>query len=185
MEDANARKHPAMRNMFDPQQDLLETQKAQLEARVSSLAAQIAKATPEPVGEKYGPNKVPTQGAKPTNIPTPTSRPDNAGDQPVPAITSATQGATKEKTDTPSPTNTPTFKVPILGERPAESRVSADTTMAAFNDGINAGLDTAEARMTAWMQRMVGLMATTLTPVISPRLDMSAISGVHADVGVE
>lgn len=185
MADANARKHPAMRDMFDPQQDLLETQKAQLEARVSSLEAQIAKATPEPVGETHGPNNVPTPGAKPANIPIPTARPDNAGDQSVTANTSATQGVTNEKTDTPSPTNTPAINVPIPGERPAEARASADTTMAAFNAGIDAGLDTAEARMTAWMQRMVGLMATSLTPVISPRLDMSAISGVHADVGVE
>lgn len=56
--------------------------------------------------------------------------------------------------------------------------------MGAFNAGIDAGLRAAEAQMTAWMQRMVAMMATTISPTIRPKMDMSGISSIHADVGV-
>jgi hypothetical protein len=57
--------------------------------------------------------------------------------------------------------------------------------MGAFNAGIDAGLNAAEAKMTAWMQRMVAMMATSLTPTIRPKVDMSGISGAYADIGIE
>lgn len=157
--------HPSMADMPNMERENLQTEKA-------NLAQQIADAIA--VADKQAKTKESAEALANQIIDAVRSAAFNAypkegGNIPVPG----------EKPDVPA------FDVPIPGERPAEARASADTTMAAFNDGINAGLDAAEARMTAWMQRMVGLMATSLTPTIRPKMDMSAISGVHADVGVE
>lgn len=141
--DIDANKHPAMRDLFDPRKDQLQTQRSMLEANAKNVAAQASKTAPsEPAGEVYGPNNVPIPGDKPVNVPIPTARPQ-------------------------------------------EARTSADETMSAFNAGIDAGLATAEAKMTAWMQRMVAMMATSLTPTIRPKVDMSGISGAYADIGIE
>lgn len=140
--DIDANKHPAMRDLFDPRKDQLQTQRSMLEANAKDVAAQASTTAPSgPVGEFYGPNNVPTPGDKPANVPVPTARPQ-------------------------------------------EARTSADETMSAFNAGIDAGLATAEAKMTAWMQRMVAMMATSLTPTIRPKIDMSSINGIHADTGL-
>lgn len=100
----------------------------------------------------------------------------------------ALNGLPKEGGNIPLPgekPNAPTFEVPIPTPRPAEAGASGKQTMDGLNDSITAGLAQAEAQIDAFMSRIVGKMNTTLTPVISPRLDMSAISGVHADTGVE
>lgn len=138
LSEIEARKHPAMRDMPDPQRDLLQTQRAMLDADARRLEAQA----PKGPGASPSAPTVPIPGDKPANV-------------------------------------------PIPEPKPTEARAAADETMGAFNAGIDAGLNAAEARMTAWMQRMVSLMATSLTPTIRPKLDMSGISGVHADVGVE
>ncbi|WP_172613291.1 phage tail tape measure protein [Brucella sp. 10RB9215] len=75
--------------------------------------------------------------------------------------------------------------VPIPEPKPTEARAAADETMGAFNAGLDAGLAAAEVKLTGWMQRMVDLMATTLSPTIRPKMDMSGITGAHADIGIE
>lgn len=100
------------------------------------------------------------------------------------AQVSKPRGETLGPANVPIPGDKPA-NVPIPTPRPTDARASADETMTAFNAGIDAGLNAAEAKMTAWMQRMVALMATSLTPTIRPKMDMSGISGVHADIGVE
>lgn len=69
--------------------------------------------------------------------------------------------------------------------QPAEAAAAAKQTMDGYNAALATELTAAEAQVDAFMARIAAKMATTLSPVVSPRLDMSAISGVHADTGVE
>ena len=69
--------------------------------------------------------------------------------------------------------------------KPAEAAAAAKQTMDGYNSVLATELTAAEAQVDAFMARIAAKMATTLSPVVSPRLDMSAISGVHADTGVE
>ncbi len=65
-----------------------------------------------------------------------------------------------------------------------EARTAATTTMQAYNDGLAAGLAQTEAIIKDAMQRIFAAMTQTFTPTIRPKVDMSAITGVHADTGV-
>ncbi|TCQ79567.1 TP901 family phage tail tape measure protein [Ochrobactrum sp. BH3] len=69
--------------------------------------------------------------------------------------------------------------------QPAEAAAAAKQTMDGYNAVLATELTAAEAQVDAFMARIAAKMATTLSPVVSPRLDMSAISGVHADTGVD
>lgn len=69
--------------------------------------------------------------------------------------------------------------------QPAEAAAAAKQTMDGYNAVMATELTAAEAQVDAFMARIAAKMTTTLSPVVSPRLDMSAISGVHADTGVE
>lgn len=69
--------------------------------------------------------------------------------------------------------------------QPAEAAAAAKQTMDGYNAALSTELSAAEAQIDAFMARIKQKMATTLSPVISPRLDTSSISGLHADIGVE
>nr|WP_313665490.1 phage tail tape measure protein [Brucella intermedia] len=69
--------------------------------------------------------------------------------------------------------------------QPAEAAAAAKQTMDGYNAALSTELSAAEAQIDAFMSRIKQKMATTLSPVISPRLDTSSISGLHADIGVE
>lgn len=69
--------------------------------------------------------------------------------------------------------------------QPAEAAAAAKQTMDGYNAALSTELSAAEQQIDAFMARIKQKMATTLSPVISPRLDTSSISGLHADIGVE
>ncbi|KAB2752371.1 phage tail tape measure protein [Brucella anthropi] len=69
--------------------------------------------------------------------------------------------------------------------QPAEAAAAAKQTMDGYNSALSTELSAAEQQIDAFMARIKQKMATTLSPVISPRLDTSSISGLHADIGVE
>lgn len=69
--------------------------------------------------------------------------------------------------------------------QPAEAAAAAKQTMDGYNAALSTELSAAEAQIDAFMARIKQKMATTLSPVVSPRLDMSSITGLHADTGVE
>lgn len=73
----------------------------------------------------------------------------------------------------------------IPQSQPAEAAAAAKQTMDGYNAALSTELSAAEAQIDAFMARIKQKMATTLSPVISPRLDTSSISGLHADIGVE
>lgn len=77
-----------------------------------------------------------------------------------------------------------TVNAPIPAERPAEAGAAAKSTMDSYNQNLQKGADEARAIMAKLMADIQGMATTVMSPVISPRLDMSAISGVHADIGV-
>ncbi|GHC63612.1 hypothetical protein [Limoniibacter endophyticus] len=54
-----------------------------------------------------------------------------------------------------------------------------------FNQTMQAEADKARATMAKLMADIQGMASTVMAPTIRPKLDMSGISGVHADVGVE
>ena len=62
---------------------------------------------------------------------------------------------------------------------------AADVTMGAYNQAMAQQLAAAKVQMQQFMSEITAMMQTTITPTIRPRLDMSAVSGVHADTGVE
>jgi hypothetical protein len=68
--------------------------------------------------------------------------------------------------------------------QPAEAAAAAKQTMDGYNAALATELTAAEAQVDAFMARIAAKMATTLSPVVSPRLDMSSINGVHADIGI-
>lgn len=69
--------------------------------------------------------------------------------------------------------------------QPAEAAAAAKQTMDGYNAALSTELSAAEQQIDAFMARIKQKMATTLSPVISPRLDASSISGLHADIGVD
>ncbi|WP_043061760.1 phage tail tape measure protein [Brucella anthropi] len=69
--------------------------------------------------------------------------------------------------------------------QPAAAAAAAKQTMDGYNAALSTELSAAEQQIDAFMARIKQKMATTLSPVISPRLDTSSISGLHADIGVD
>ncbi|WKT94553.1 phage tail tape measure protein [Brucella anthropi] len=69
--------------------------------------------------------------------------------------------------------------------QPVAAAAAAKQTMDGYNSALSTELSAAEQQIDAFMARIKQKMATTLSPVISPRLDTSSISGLHADIGVE
>ncbi len=67
----------------------------------------------------------------------------------------------------------------------AAGSAAADVTMGGFNQTMQAKADEARAIMAKLMADIQGMASTVMAPTIRPKLDMSGISGVHADVGVE
>lgn len=67
----------------------------------------------------------------------------------------------------------------------AAGAAAAEETMGGFNQSMQAKADEARAIMAKLMADIQGMAATVMAPTIRPKVDMSAISGVHADVGVE
>lgn len=68
--------------------------------------------------------------------------------------------------------------------QPAEAAAAAKQTMDGYNAALSTELSAAEAQIDAFMARIKQKMATTLSPVVAPRLDMSSINGIHADIGI-
>ncbi len=67
----------------------------------------------------------------------------------------------------------------------AAGSAAADVTMGGFNQTMQAKADEARAIMAKLMADMQTMASTIMAPTIRPKLDMSGISGVHADIGVE
>lgn len=67
----------------------------------------------------------------------------------------------------------------------AEARRAGQSTGAAFNEGLNSEMDKALENARRQMDRLKQELEQTIRPVIQPRVDGSALRGVHADVGVE
>jgi len=67
----------------------------------------------------------------------------------------------------------------------ATGSAAANQTMSGFNQSMQARADEARAIMAQLMSDIQAMAAATVSPTIRPKLDMSAISGVHADVGIE
>jgi hypothetical protein len=57
--------------------------------------------------------------------------------------------------------------------------------MGGFNQAMAQQIAAAKLQIQQFMSEATAMMQTTITPTIRPRLDMSAVSGVHADTGVE
>ncbi|WP_025090237.1 phage tail tape measure protein [Brucella intermedia] len=75
--------------------------------------------------------------------------------------------------------------IPIPTPRPAEAGAAAKQTMDGYNSALSNELSVAEQKIDAFMARIKQKMATSLTPTIRPKVDMSGISGAHADIGIE
>ena len=67
----------------------------------------------------------------------------------------------------------------------AAGAAAADATMGGFNQAMAQQIAAAKLQIQQFMSEATAMMQTTITPTIRPRLDMSAVSGVHADTGVE
>ena len=67
----------------------------------------------------------------------------------------------------------------------AAGAAAADVTMGGFNQAMAQQIAAAKLQIQQFMSEATAIMQTTITPTIRPRLDMSAVSGVHADTGVE
>lgn len=66
----------------------------------------------------------------------------------------------------------------------AAAGASARATMAAYSSGLDGPMAEAEAKIDAFVAKMVEKLKFSAQPTISPKLDMSSISGVYADVGI-
>lgn len=62
---------------------------------------------------------------------------------------------------------------------------AANETMGAFNAAFDVQAAEARAKAVALARELQAILSTTISPTIRPKMDMSAISGVHADTGVE
>ncbi|MBX8785237.1 phage tail tape measure protein [Ochrobactrum sp. GRS2] len=62
---------------------------------------------------------------------------------------------------------------------------AANETMGAFNAAFDVQAAEARAKAVALARELQAILSTTISPTIRPKMDMSAISGVHADIGVE
>lgn len=67
----------------------------------------------------------------------------------------------------------------------AAGAAAADATMGGFNQAMAQQIAAAKLQIQQFMSEATAMMQTTITPTLRPRLDMSAVSGVHADTGVE
>lgn len=67
----------------------------------------------------------------------------------------------------------------------AAGAAAADQTMDGFNKSLQSKADEARAIMSKLMADIQGMASTVMAPTIRPKLDMSSISGIHADVGVD
>lgn len=68
---------------------------------------------------------------------------------------------------------------------PAAGADAATKTMDGFNQTMQTKADDARAIMSKLMSDIQAIAATVIAPTIRPKVDMSAISGVHADIGVD
>lgn len=62
---------------------------------------------------------------------------------------------------------------------------AANETMGGFNAAFDVQAAEAKAKALALAAELQAILSTTISPTIRPRIDMSSISGVHADTGVE
>lgn len=67
----------------------------------------------------------------------------------------------------------------------AAGSAAADHTMDGFNKSLQSKADEAREIMSKLMADIQGMATTVMAPTIRPKLDMSSISGIHADVGVD
>ncbi len=67
----------------------------------------------------------------------------------------------------------------------AAGAAAAEVTMGGFNQAMAQQIAAAKLQIQQFMSEATAMMQTTITPTIRPRLDMSAVSGVHADTGIE
>ena len=72
----------------------------------------------------------------------------------------------------------------VIDANPSDAVAAAKETMGSYNAELSNGLAEAEALIRERVARMIAELNFTVTPTIAPRVDMSGISGVHADVGV-
>lgn len=73
----------------------------------------------------------------------------------------------------------------LIEGRIEEARSAGESTGAAFREGMKNELDKTQEMVRETMGRIKQELQTTIRPVIQPRVDGSALRGVHADVGVE
>lgn len=69
--------------------------------------------------------------------------------------------------------------------QPAEAAAAAKQTMDGYNAALSTELSAAEQQIDAFMARIKQKMATSLTPIIRPKIDMSSINGIYADIGID
>lgn len=68
---------------------------------------------------------------------------------------------------------------------PAGGAAAANETMNAFKEAFEQQSEQVKASAVDLARQLQAILSTTITPTIRPKVDMSGISGVHADTGVD